>query len=42
MLEIQNKESKNEILNLNRMKDELQSSLAQKRGELAHMNQGRR
>jgi hypothetical protein len=41
MLEFQKTESRNEILNLDRMKDELQSSLAQRRGEMTHMNQGR-
>jgi hypothetical protein len=40
MLEFQKTESRNEILNLDRMKDELQSSLAQKRGEMTHMNRG--
>ena len=41
VLEIQKTESRNEILNLDRMKDELQSSLEQRRGEITYMNQGR-
>jgi hypothetical protein len=41
MLEFQKTESWNEILNLDRMKDELQSSLAQRRGEMTYLNQGR-
>ena len=39
MLEIEKWKSTNQILKLNRMIDEFQSSLAQKRGEMANMNQ---
>ena len=39
MLENEKWESTNQILKLNRMIDEFQSSLAQKRGEMANMNQ---
>jgi hypothetical protein len=39
MLEMEKWESTNQILKLNRMIDEFQSSLAQKRGEIAYMNQ---
>ena len=38
-LEMEKWESTNQILKLNRMIDEFQSSLAQKRGEMANMNQ---
>jgi hypothetical protein len=38
VLEMEKWESTNHILKLNRMIDELESSLAQKRGETAHMN----
>jgi hypothetical protein len=38
MLELQRTESMNKIQNLNRMKDELQSSMAQRRGEIDYMN----
>src|SRR5215467_8967580 len=40
MLGLQRTESMNKIQNLNRMKDELQSSMAQRRGEIDYMNQG--
>jgi chromosome segregation ATPase len=39
MLENEKWKSTNQILKLNRMIDEFQSSLAQKRGEMANMNQ---
>jgi hypothetical protein len=38
-LEMEKWKSTNQILKLNRMIDEFQSSLAQKRGEMAYMNQ---
>ena len=39
MLEVQKAKATNDILKLNRIKDEFQSSLAQKRGEMTYMNQ---
>jgi hypothetical protein len=39
MLEIEKWKSTNRILKLNRMIDEFEGSLAQKRGEIANMNQ---
>jgi hypothetical protein len=39
MLEVQKAKTTNDILKLNRVMDEFQSSLPQKRGEIAYMNQ---
>ena len=39
MLEVQKAKATNDILKLNRLIDEFQSSLAQKRAETAHMTQ---